>query len=141
MPSLPLDDWLNAAARDLDARLRGGAGDRQTRRTGRRLLRRAFDAREREAVTAELVRSVDRAAHPLTARIPAPPRIGIPPLPTRPSRAWLDRLCAVERTAEAIAGRTERMLDGLRSEEVRRALWPVVARGADDQPEMAFTEG
>lgn len=104
-------------------------------------MRQAFDALEREVITLELLRAVDRAAHPPRVGIPAPPRIGIPPLPTRPSPAWLARLGAAEATATAIIDRTERMLDSLRSDEVRRALWPVVSRGDDDAPEMALTEG
>lgn len=139
--TLPLDEWLQAAAVDLDTRMRAEQTPRAARRAGRRLLRRAFDARERGAVSLDLVRAVDAAAHPLRIGIPAPPRIGIPPLPTRPDPAWLDHLGAVERLAEGIAARTDRLLEALRSEQVRQALWPVVERGDDDKPEMAFTEG
>lgn len=139
--SLPLDDWLEAAATALGERLRTGRGDRDTRRAQRRLLRQAFDAAERGAVTVALIRAVDRAGCPLVARIPAPPRIGIAPLPTRPDPTWLDHLGAAERLAEAITGRTERLLAGLRSDQVRQSLWPMVERGDDDAPEMAFTEG
>lgn len=139
--ALPLDAWLQAAAVALDARLRAGEGGRADRREGRRLLRRAFDARERDDVSLALVVEVDRAAHPLVARIPAGPRIGVRLLRTRPDPAWVERLLAVDDMAAAVAGRTERMLEGLRSEEVRRALWPVVLRSDHDQPEMPLTRG
>lgn len=139
--TLPLDDWLDDAASALGRRLRAGAVPRGQRPAVRGLLQQAFDARERGAVTVELLRAVDAAASPLRIGIPRRPRIGIPPLRTRPDPAWLDHLGAVEVLAERVAAHTDRLIASLRSEQVRAALWPVVDRNDDDRPEMALTEG
>lgn len=87
-----------------------------------------------------LLRAVDAAAHPLAPAIPRPPRIGVPPLTTNPDPAWIDRLLAVETLADLIAGRTERLLAGLRDPEVRRALGRVVT-GPGGEVDLTLTEG
>jgi hypothetical protein len=87
-----------------------------------------------------LLRAVDAAAHPLAPAIPRPPRIGVPPLATNPDPAWIDRLLAVETLADLIAGRTERLLAGLRDPEVRRALGRVVT-GPGGEVDLTLTEG
>lgn len=138
--SLPLDAWLEAAATALDRRLRAKGSDRAARRAGRALLASAFDARERGAVTLDLVRAVDRAAHPPTIAIPAPPRIGMRWMRVRPDPAWLERLGAVDALAARIEGRIEPLIESLRAPQVKEALWPVVER-ADDPPNFTFTEG
>ncbi|MEZ4437245.1 MAG: hypothetical protein R3F65_33035 [bacterium] len=131
--------WLAEAAEALDGRLRGGEGDREGRKAGRRLLRRAFDALEAGEADLALVRAVDAAARTPWAG-PSPCRIGVPPLETHPDPVWLAQLWAVAVLTDAIADRTERMLASLRDPEVRRFATAVVSR-AGDEPEMTLTDG
>lgn len=92
------------------------------------------------AVDLPLLRALDAAAWPLTPAIPRPPRIGVPPLVTNPDPEWLAGFFAVEALADTIAGRTERILDGLRDPEVRRAIGRVVT-GPGGETDLTLTRG
>lgn len=91
-------------------------------------------------VDLSLLRAVDAAASPIVPVIPRPPRIGVPPLVTNPDPDWLAGFFAVEALADRIAGRTERILEGLRDPEVRRALGRVVT-GPGGETDLTLTRG
>ncbi|MEZ4437383.1 MAG: hypothetical protein R3F65_33740, partial [bacterium] len=100
----------------------------------------AVAAADPAPVDLSLLRAVDAAASPIVPVIPRPPRIGVPPLVTHPDPDWLAGFFAVEALADRIAGRTERILEGLRDPEVRRALGRVVT-GPGGETDLTLTRG